>query len=180
MLEIHLSSPNQCGKQAWLAALGSRVNMELNRELRPLAQRCLGPRSPASSSTNLPMPSRSILSVGQCAFDHNSIARHLQQSFGAQVTAAATATEALEQLRTNRFDLILVNRISVGDRAPGIDLIRILKTDPQLAALPVMLVSNYPDAQKKAIALGALPGFGKAQIREPETQERLARVLTSP
>ena len=40
-----------------------------------------------------------------------------------------------------------------------------------------MLVSNYPEWQQAAIAAGALPGFGKAELNRAETREKLAAVL---
>jgi hypothetical protein len=40
-----------------------------------------------------------------------------------------------------------------------------------------MLVSNYADAQRDAVGRGALPGFGKSALRQPETLSRLAEVL---
>ena len=49
--------------------------------------------------------------------------------------------------------------------------------DAALAALPVMLVSNYPDAQQEAQAAGAVPGFGKAQVSSPETLDLLRTYL---
>jgi two-component system chemotaxis response regulator CheY len=119
-----------------------------------------------------------ILSVGQCGFDHMTISTRLRLSLGARVTGAGTAGEALEALRSDGpFDLVLVNRVGDRDGAPGLDLIRALKGDPALADLPVMLVSNYPDAQAEAVALGALPGFGKAQFGATETHQRLQAAL---
>jgi hypothetical protein len=53
----------------------------------------------------------------------------------------------------------------------------IIKELVALGAAPVMLVSNYPEYQEKAVAMGALPGFGKAALREPETLAMLRRVL---
>jgi two-component system, chemotaxis family, chemotaxis protein CheY len=105
-----------------------------------------------------------ILSVGQCAFDHARIADHLARALDAQVARADTAAEALAALRAGAFDLVLVNRVGDRDGAPGLDLIRTLKGDPDLATVPAMLVSNYPDAHEQAVALGALPGFGKAEL----------------
>jgi two-component system chemotaxis response regulator CheY len=72
-----------------------------------------------------------------------------------------------------------VNRVSDADGSPGIELIRALKADPGLAGVPVMLVSNYADAQAQAVALGALPGFGKADLTAPETTEKLRSALGS-
>jgi two-component system chemotaxis response regulator CheY len=119
-----------------------------------------------------------VLSVGQCGFDHASIARQLRKAHDAEVIAAETADEALESLRAGPFDLVLVNRILDGDGSTGLDLIRTLKADPELAPVPVMLVSNFPDAQDEAVGLGALPGFGKSQLRDPEIEERLASALS--
>ncbi len=120
---------------------------------------------------------RRVLSVGQCAFDHSSIARHLNRGHGAEVIGAETFHEALATLRGERFDLVLVNRVSDADGSSGIDLIRTLKNDPALASIPVMLVSNYADAQQQAEALGALPGFGKSEIQQEKAQQRLGAVL---
>jgi CheY-like chemotaxis protein len=121
-----------------------------------------------------------VLSVGQCAFDHNRIARHLEQSFRAQVLGVSTFDEALDALRSERYDLVLVNRVNDHDEAPGLDLIRIVKDEAGLAEVPVMLVSNYPEAQDAAQALGALPGFGKADLASKTTRARLGAILGPP
>ena len=34
-------------------------------------------------------------------------------------------------------------------------------------------ISNYPEAQAEAVAAGALPGFGKAELHDPRTAELL-------
>ena len=43
--------------------------------------------------------------------------------------------------------------------------------------VPVMLVSNYPQYQQQAVDAGAVPGFGKAELRSPTTLARLAEFL---
>jgi hypothetical protein len=40
-----------------------------------------------------------------------------------------------------------------------------------------MLVRNFPEAQAVAVAAGAEPGFGKAEIRAAATREKLAEWL---
>jgi hypothetical protein len=40
-----------------------------------------------------------------------------------------------------------------------------------------MLVSNYAEWQQRAVELGALPGFGKAELNRPETRAKLEAVL---
>jgi two-component system, chemotaxis family, chemotaxis protein CheY len=121
-----------------------------------------------------------VLSVGQCAFDHTRIARQLEQSFGTEVQGVSTFDEALDALRGGRYDLVLVNRLNDLDEAPGIELIRGMKADPGLAGVPVMLVSNFPKAQAEAEALGALPGFGKADLGSDATHARLGAILDPP
>ncbi len=106
-----------------------------------------------------------ILSVGQCSFDHGLITRHLRMIYGADVVGADSVGQALVSLRAGNFDLVLVNRIFDGDGTPGLDLIRAIKADHDLAGLPVMLVSNYEEAQAEAVSAGALPGFGKTDLR---------------
>lgn len=126
------------------------------------------------------MANPSILSVGQCGFDHNKISRHLEQAFGARVVGVENFDEALEALRRERYDLVLINRVNDSDEAPGVDLIRSVKADAGLAGVPMMLVSNYPEAQQEAEALGALPGFGKTDLASEQTRTRLAAILRPP
>jgi two-component system chemotaxis response regulator CheY len=118
-----------------------------------------------------------VLSVGQCGYDHASIARSLRQAFGAVVVAADTFAEAIRTLRAGSFALVLVNRVSDARGELGLELIRTLEADPELARIPVMLVSNFPDAQEQAQALGALAGFGKADMHSPAAMKRIEAAL---
>ena len=63
------------------------------------------------------------------------------------------------------------------DGGSGLDLLKAIKLDDDLADTPVMLITNYPDVQSEAEAAGALPGFGKADLRGEHTRELLADVL---
>jgi CheY-like chemotaxis protein len=123
------------------------------------------------------MTAKRVLSVGQCMADHGRIRYYLRSTFAAEVESAATADEALQQLRDNTFALVLVNRIFDLDGAAGIDFIRRLKTDTAAGGVPVLLVSNYPEAQAEAVASGAQPGFGKAALEAPRTVELLRAYL---
>jgi two-component system chemotaxis response regulator CheY len=123
------------------------------------------------------MAVKRVLSVGQCYADHDSITRILTRHFAAEVVAAATVEEVEERLRQRTFDLILVNRIFDADGFSGLDLIERLKKDSASRDIPVMLVSNYVDAQQEAMARGALPGFGKASLGQPQMLDRLGSVL---
>ena len=126
------------------------------------------------------MPAPRVVRVGQCAADHSALARLLRGRFDAEVVAAATAEDALAKLRRGGAALVLVNRVLDAGGESGLDVIRRLKADPSGAGVPVMLVSNYADAQQQAHALGALPGFGKAALGHPDTEARLRAALAFP
>jgi CheY-like chemotaxis protein len=124
------------------------------------------------------MTAKRVLNVGQCAADNWSISRTLEGAFSVEVVPASTAAEALAKLRQESFVLVLVNRILDRDGSPGLDLIRKVKADEELVAVPVMLVSNYADAQQQAAKAGAAPGFGKAELGAPEMLERVRGFLS--
>jgi CheY-like chemotaxis protein len=121
-----------------------------------------------------------VLSVGQCGFDHRRITNHFEQSFDARGLGVSTFDEALDAMRRERYDLVLVNRVNDDDGAPGVELIRSVKAEVQLADVPMMLVSDYADAQEEAEAAGALPGFGKSGLASAMTRTRLEAILGSP
>jgi two-component system chemotaxis response regulator CheY len=121
------------------------------------------------------MTRKRVLSIGQCYADHISISRLLQREFEAEVVPAEEAAQALAE--SEPYDLILVNRVLDADGTSGLDVIRELKTIGTLGRVPVMLVSNHQDAQREAVELGALPGFGKSALDHPRTIERLRKTL---
>ena len=114
---------------------------------------------------------KSILSLGHCAFDHDQLTRAFGQS--AQVLAVGNEIEAIALVDSSSFDLLLVNREFDEDGASGIAFIQ--NHCPMLKAkgIPVMLISNYQEAQAKAVAIGALEGFGKANL----SQAKMAQIL---
>jgi CheY-like chemotaxis protein len=120
---------------------------------------------------------KNVLDVGQCRPDHGAIRHLVEGHFDARVTQAHDADDALAKLRAGRFDLVLINRKLDADYTDGLEIIQQMKADPELATIPVMLVSNYPEYQQAAVAAGAEPGFGKAQTDEPETRKRLEKFL---
>jgi CheY-like chemotaxis protein len=121
---------------------------------------------------------KTVLSLGQCAADSYAISQFLIGSFDVQVTEADTAAETLERLRATPVDLVLVNRILDVDGDSGLDFISRLKAEPEMTGIPVMLVSNHAEAQKQAVARGALPGFGKAQLADAKTVELVKTALS--
>jgi CheY-like chemotaxis protein len=118
-----------------------------------------------------------VLDVGNCSVDRAAITRFLKGRFACEVTYADAAADALAALRAGGIDLVLVNRKLDVDYADGVDVIRQIKADPQLSETPVMLVTNYPEHQNAAEAIGAVRGFGKLEFDKPETIAKLAPIL---
>ncbi len=122
------------------------------------------------------MPKR-VLDVGQCAVDHAAIRSLVEKNFDAVVERAHQLSDTLEAARGSQLDLVLVNRKLDADHSDGLEIIKAIKSDPELARLPCMLVTNYEEHQQSAIAAGAEPGFGKAKLDSTATLERLAKFL---
>ncbi len=118
-----------------------------------------------------------VLSVGQCGMDHAAIQRTIEGQFDAKVIAAHGSRDALEQLRSAAFDLVLVNRMIDADGSDGVEIIEQMQADEALSAIPVMLVTNYLEHQERAVEAGAEPGFGKMHLGSDETRQRLEAFL---
>lgn len=121
------------------------------------------------------MADKRILSVGNCAADHASLTWTVRQNLNAEVTPAASTDEALAKLNAARFNLVLVNRIFDRDGTSGLGFIEMLRQTH--GDLPVMLISNYADAQDEAVRLGAVRGFGKAALTDEATLDLLRSAL---
>ena len=119
-----------------------------------------------------------VLDVGNCSLDHGAIGGLIARHFGAQVVQAHGPDDALAELRRGRFELVLVNRKLDQDHSDGLEIIKSIKADPQLAATPCMLITNFSEHQAAAVAAGAEPGFGKSSLTAPETIEQLGKFLS--
>lgn len=120
-----------------------------------------------------------VLDVGQCDPDHRRIAGFLSRQFGADVDRAHGLDDARGLMEGTSYRLVLVNRMLDMDYTPGLNVIKALKADvnPDLSSATFMLVSNYPEAQQEAVEAGAEPGFGKAQLEDPEVVRRVGSIL---
>jgi two-component system chemotaxis response regulator CheY len=117
-----------------------------------------------------------VLDVGNCDSDHSRIRRLLEANFDLAVDRVMFVDQALAALAENAYHLVLVNRLIFADGSDGGELIRRMQAEGH-ANTPVMMISDYPQAQEKAVAQGAVPGFGKADLEDPQTIERLSRHL---
>lgn len=129
------------------------------------------------SSQDNPALKKRVLDVGQCDPDHGAIRRMLDREFDVEITRVNTGDEAVAQLRARPFDLVLINRKLDIDYSDGLEILKRIKADRDLKEARVMLVTNYPEHQETAVAAGALYGFGKAQLNDGATVERLTAVL---
>ena len=125
------------------------------------------------------MPITRIALVGHCGFDSGSLSR-----FASDVAPDAEVVRINDQAALDEAidpqTLLLVNRMLDGRfdiGGSGIELIREITAHAD--RVPTMLVSNFEDAQQQAEAAGALPGFGKSQIGDPATRERIADALAA-
>jgi len=116
------------------------------------------------------------LDIGQCPPDHAAI-RHLLESLNFDVRKCDTPSDALRILAEHTYDLVLVNRKIDIDYSDGILLIQKLKQNERTKQCPVMLVSNYPEYQQKAVAAGAIPGFGKNELNKSSTTELILNAI---
>lgn len=121
-----------------------------------------------------------VILVGHCGFDSGGI-RNAVSKAASEVNIdvdldSANSDNELEG-KTGETCLLLINRIldgSFNDNS-GINLIKQIKTDHPDTRM--MLVSNYADAQADAEVAGALPGFGKSDLHEPETLTRIGEAI---
>ena len=120
---------------------------------------------------------KKVLDVGQCDLDNSLISNMLEQHFDVQVDRAKSFDDAIKAVQANGYNLVLVNRLLDADRSEGIAVLKAIKNDNSIEATPVMIVSNFDDAQQVAVEFGAEPGFGKAALNDSSTIELLAKFL---
>lgn len=113
-----------------------------------------------------------VVLVGHCGPDAWALKSAVRSALGTvefrDIGEHKMLAEAMEGAH-----LVLINRVLGGGFhvESGIELIRSLAQSR--GAPPMMLVSNFEDAQAEAEAAGALPGFGKTQLYDARTRERI-------
>ncbi len=123
--------------------------------------------------------SRKVLDVGQCNMDHGRISEVLKENFDVEIHRAHSNEEAIKLAKSESFDLILINRLYDIGGSEGMETLTQLKSDDDLAKAPVMVVSNFEDAQNAAVAAGAVPGFGKAALNDPAGTAKTVEMLSA-
>ncbi|MAB83565.1 MAG: response regulator [Phycisphaerae bacterium] len=114
-----------------------------------------------------------VMLVGHCGPDAIMLRTVVQRAMPGASVELVNDHEALDAA-LERDVVLLVNRELDGEFTTGrggIDLIRHLGESS--AKAPMLLVSNFEDAQAQAEAAGAMPGFGKSDLYDEATTQRL-------
>ena len=117
---------------------------------------------------------KKVLSIGNCSYDDSRIGRMLQ-GVGAAADRARDAEDAKAKLQNGDYGLVLINRVFDANGASGIEFVTQLKKDHP--DLKIMLISDYPEAQATAVVAGALQGFGKSELSNPDTHAKVKEAL---
>ncbi|MBC7671291.1 MAG: response regulator [Polaromonas sp.] len=102
--------------------------------------------------------------------------RTLAEQEGVQVAVASNGTEFREALTTTDAALVVLD-VEMPD-ANGIDLLRVMRADPRLADVPVLMLSGRTDqdARERAFDAGADDYMFKPVV-PPEFQRRMLQLL---
>jgi len=121
------------------------------------------------------------LLVGHCLPDRMFLSRAVKRALQEVETEAVNSDNALEK-HFEDADLLLVNRVLDGrfQAAGGVDLIRSLSERRGDGRPAMMLISDYPEAQREAEQAGAAPGVGKSQLRDDEAARRFREAAGVP
>ncbi|OGD86849.1 hypothetical protein A2164_01385 [Candidatus Curtissbacteria bacterium RBG_13_35_7] len=95
---------------------------------------------------------------------------------GFEVTAASDGKTGLNLIKSQRFDLILLDIILPGG-LNGFDILEYLKKDQNLSQIPVIVMTNLESEDKVARDIGAADYFIKANVSLKEIVDRIKNVL---
>jgi len=111
-------------------------------------------RSQTMTSENFPPGSGRILLADDDASNRELLQRRLEK-IGYDVTSVGDGFEALERIRTDRFDLVLLDLLM--PRLNGAEVLARIKDDPALREVPVIMISalDQVDGIVHCIELGA-------------------------
>ncbi|MBX3359523.1 MAG: hypothetical protein KF745_13970 [Phycisphaeraceae bacterium] len=114
-----------------------------------------------------------VLLVGHCGPDAYLLKHAVERAIPGVSVSWANDDESLASASSDSH-LVLVNRVLDGSfsAATGHDIVRTLVSASGQRAT-VMLVSNLAEAQAAAVAAGAHPGIGKADVNSEQSQSRL-------
>ena len=96
---------------------------------------------------------------------------------GYRVLGAADGLEALSLLRGDTPDLILLDLIM--PKMSGLEILDLIKRDPRLNRIPVLILSNLgqDEDMQRALELGATDYLIKNEVRPNDVAERINGIL---
>ncbi len=96
---------------------------------------------------------------------------------GYRVLSAADGLEALSVLRTDTPDLIILDLIM--PKMGGLEVMELLRKDPRLSAIPIVILSNLGQDSdiQTALSLGAVDYMIKNDVRPIDIAERVNAIL---
>jgi DNA-binding response OmpR family regulator len=99
---------------------------------------------------------------------------------GFQVVTANDGAEALEKIKAEHPDLVLLDLIM--PKMNGFEVLKALKADPSLQAIPVIVLSNLsqPTDETEVRQHGALDFIVKADLSLEDLIARLTAILGEP
>ncbi len=106
-------------------------------------------------------------------------ARAMLRRQGFTVLTAEDGEEALQLARAETPDLILLDLIM--PKVQGFEVLKVLKSDPQTAAIPVVILSNLGQESdsKAAREMGALDYWVKANLALEELVQRVEQTFAA-
>ncbi len=119
-----------------------------------------------------------IALVGHCGVDGPRIEAQIQSILDGAEVCSCNDPDALGRVCGEGVDLLLFNReLGFGfDDEQGVErMAEIREAHPDVK---MMLISDYPDAQAAAKEVGALPGFGKADLGTSKVEKALRDALS--
>ncbi|MCE5202830.1 MAG: response regulator [Actinomycetia bacterium] len=96
---------------------------------------------------------------------------------GYAVFTAADGLDALNVIRTTPLDLVLLDLIM--PRMGGLEVLEAMRTDPRLASIPVIILTNLGEESsvERAVELGAVDYLIKNSAKPAEVVEKIRLVL---
>jgi CheY-like chemotaxis protein len=102
-------------------------------------------------------------------YDLLATLRAILEGEGYATESCSDGREALERLRSRKPDLLLMDMML--PRLSGEDIARIMKDDPKLDAIPVLLMSAAPPSE------GCPPAYSHGFLRKPFSLATLLRTV---
>jgi len=118
-----------------------------------------------------------ITLVGHCGVDGPRLQAQIAEIVDAAEVTTANDPDQLKAVLDGGVDLLLFNR-ELGFGFKDIEGVEVMqKVHASHPTVKLMLISDYPEAQAAAEAIGAVPGFGKADLGTPKVKKMLRNAV---